>query len=630
MNATIEIFWGDAPREKSETDFLNQLVADLKNSGISATILANYFTTCSSRQVDFLVITERHVCHVELKHYPPILVGGTNGPWSARRSDGTLEEIDRQNPYTQAYECKMAISDDMHVVAEQNSTVPRPAPGGKFFKQIDSVVCVFPRLDPQSQVPDDYKVRTLGYAEFVRFLTTAGKHPAWAAEHWSALIRMLRLTNATEPTQRTLPTSEAQDRVSDYVRWFKDFYSRGLHELVPLPLIADEARLSFSEFAATLQQKKHVQLVGPSGSGKSHLARHVLNDLSDTLVVPILIEGTMYEGRLYPLLDRSVGPFMTGGAKDLLLAAAINGQTILVVIDGYNECPPSLQERLLRDLSSFYRRTKSLTLITSQAEVELPSLLSGPVVHIGDLTEADRQAVLSSYGVPDITHVCEPFTTAYELSIAAECAGEMSGTVTRAGLFSAFIGRRLRFASSPAFTRNALRHLALAMDDKLRTSLPLDEAARVVERHLADVSAPAGVLDEAFQSSLTIIRQGSFSFTHELIGRFLVTEALLLRNPQLPALVQELCRPRHEDLPQFAVELESDARQAGELLDGLADWHMYAQALRGNFGPTATRASQAAARRLLRAVTQGMEGVSFTALSHFRWWLDVPMCNDQS
>ena len=71
-------------------------------------------------------------------------------------------------------------------------------------------------------------------------------------------------------------------------------------------------------------------------------------------------------------------------------------------------------------------------------------------------------------------------------------------------------------------------------------------------------------------------------------------------------------RPRHEDLTQFAVELESDASRAGELLDGLADWHLYALALRGTFGPIARQVSRSAARRLLGAVTQAMDDVTFT------------------
>jgi hypothetical protein len=71
-------------------------------------------------------------------------------------------------------------------------------------------------------------------------------------------------------------------------------------------------------------------------------------------------------------------------------------------------------------------------------------------------------------------------------------------------------------------------------------------------------------------------------------------------------------RPRHEDLTQFAVELESDASRVGELLDGLADWHLYAPALRGTFGSTARQVSRSAARRLLGAVTQAMDDVTFT------------------
>ena len=47
--------------------------------------------------------------------------------------------------------------------------------------------------------------------------------------------------------------------------------------------------------------------------------------------------------------------------------------------------------------------------------------------------------------------LCARFATAYELAIAAECASEIAGTVTRADLFSAFIRRRLSRVSSPAY-----------------------------------------------------------------------------------------------------------------------------------------------------------------------------------
>jgi hypothetical protein len=196
MAATIEVFWGDEPDEQSERSFLAQLKEDLARRGISATVLANFYTKSRSRQVDFLVVTANHACPVELKNYTGILIGGENGSWSARRPDGTLEVIERQNPYNQAFLCKMAISDDLQLLASQDSGIPRPPGGKRFYTQLDSVVCIFPRLEAGSQVPSDYKVKTLGYAELVNFLTTAGPHPGWEPEHWLSYIRLLSLTNA--------------------------------------------------------------------------------------------------------------------------------------------------------------------------------------------------------------------------------------------------------------------------------------------------------------------------------------------------------------------------------------------------------------------------------------------------
>ena len=47
MEPAIEVFWGDEPEIRSERDFLARLKADLQSYNISATILANFYTTIS-------------------------------------------------------------------------------------------------------------------------------------------------------------------------------------------------------------------------------------------------------------------------------------------------------------------------------------------------------------------------------------------------------------------------------------------------------------------------------------------------------------------------------------------------------------------------------------------------------
>lgn len=526
MSATVEVFWNEEPQELSERQFLAQLKADLIGQGISAIILANFFTASGSRQVDFLIVTDEHACHVELKNYTKSIAGGTNGPWSARQPDGSLEVIDRQNPYTQAVTCRFAISDDMHSLTEKNKSVP-PLIRRKFYTQFDSVVCIYPRLEEGSDVPGDYKAKTLGYPEFIDFMTSPGARPNWSREHWLAFVRMLALTNAVESvTNEDLSVVAARELIENYRRRLRDFYRDGLHELVPLPArIGSDATVT-DQAETALSAAKHLQLIGRSGSGKTHLAKHITLGKASEGYLPVIVSAGSYEGRLSKSLDRSVARFSTVTTGDLFHAATVAHQQVLLIVDGFNECPQHLQEALLGDLSALCLRAPVWTLLTSQAPVAAPEAIQGEAMWLGGLADSDRRAMLASYGAPEILPLCEPFVTAYELAIAAECAAELKGTPTRAELLAAFVRKRLRTSASPAHTRAALRAIALAMDEQLMTSLPLDEVWRIVERYAADELAPARVIDDVFATTLAATNQGRFAFSHELIGRFLGVEGL--------------------------------------------------------------------------------------------------------
>ena len=82
----VRIFWGDEPQVQSERDFLAQVEGDLLARGLEAVILVNFYTRSGSRQVDFLIAVDGHVCHVELKNYEHALEGSPNGPWRSPSS----------------------------------------------------------------------------------------------------------------------------------------------------------------------------------------------------------------------------------------------------------------------------------------------------------------------------------------------------------------------------------------------------------------------------------------------------------------------------------------------------------------------------------------------------------------
>ena len=365
------------------------------------------------------------------------------------------------------------------------------------------------------------------------------------------------LVSAGEPGTRERERAAARELASGYRQGFDEFYRHGLHELVRLPLLRDGVPLDPAGLAGVIREARHVQLTGVPGCGKSHLVRHTLLDLDDAML-PVLVEGGMYDGQLTALIDRSTGRFTTSSGQELLGAAAITGQAVVLVIDGYNECPVPLQSRLAGDLMALSLGTGIRTLITAHTVIDLPERLTGVKLEAGTLTDDDRRAVLCSYGAEDLAPLCEPFATAFELSVAAECGRELGTPLTRGALFAAFVRKRLNTAQSPALVRGALRQLALTMDERLLTWLPIDDALQISDNYLTRQCESAGVTDQVLECSIIRTDQGKLSFTHELLGRFLALEGLRQAHPEPADLARQLKLPRHEDLPAMAVDLETE------------------------------------------------------------------------
>lgn len=413
------------------------------------------------------------------------------------------------------------------------------------------------------------------------------------------------LTGATDQRAQDQRQTAAWAVTSGYRQGFNEFYRHGLHELVPLPLLRDGAPVNPHKLADAVRDAGHVQLAGPSGWGKTHLVRHTLLGMDDTLL-PLLAEGGMYEGQLSALIDRSVARFTTASGQELLDATATTGQSVVLVVDGFNECPEPLKSRLVDDLMALSRHARPHTLITAHAIIDLPRHLSGTTMEAAPLTDDDRRAILRSYDAEDLGPLCEPFSTAFELSIAAECGRELGAPLTRGRLFAAFTRKRLSLTPSPALVRGTLRQLALIMDERLTTWLPIDEAVQASEAYLASQAASAGIADHALGCSIVRADQGRLSFTHELLGRFLALEGLRQAHPEPDDLAQRLRLPRHEDLPALGLDLEAGPARASALLSALADMALYFLALSGHHGPVAHQAAKANARDLLQAATAAM------------------------
>lgn len=576
----VEVFLGGPIEDPGEQRVLSRLRADLEQRGVAARIFANFFAGPQQRQIDLLVVTEHRMVQVEVKSADPRfpIIGGVNGDWLKVLPNGPPERLDR-NYYNQAQQATYALSDAMRALTKKGQ-VPPAKNGKEFFKDIDTVICFHPSVPVGSGVEPSKYVHLIGYDELVDRLTQRGPRPPWSLDDLDAFAQSLSLY--PEPTD----SPEERDRqrsvalISDYRRRYVDLHSAGLHELVPT-----SARVTDAIEAAVVDKLVSastalgvVTVVGPSELGKSHLAMHASVRLALQGAVPIWVRCRDYTpGQMKVAVARAVATCATVQMGELASAAKETGAPIVVILDGFNECPQDSRAELLEQLNAFRLWAAAGAVITSTEAVPLSDTADVTHVTLQALDTNERKALLASYGAAGFD-AGDAFTTPLELSLAAQCASDLPSGASRADLFDAYMRRVCRVEG----TRAALRRLAARMDDGLRLALPTTEALGAARR--SDVTNPT-LIDEVLASPLVTVGQGHVAFRHEAFGTFLTAEQRVTESTKVTSLADRLTRSHSKDLVEFAVALVADGDDRTALLVALADAKLLAKAARGGLGP---------------------------------------------
>ncbi|MFB6887733.1 hypothetical protein ACFCX4_00250 [Kitasatospora sp. NPDC056327] len=407
-----------------------------------------------------------------------------------------------------------------------------------------------------------------------------------------------------------------------------EYLADGLHELVPALLRSDRADevLSSADLASRLMSGSHVQLVGPSGAGKTHTLTHIAVELARSGWLPLLVGVSTYgkDRRFEDLLDDAVEPFSSHGAQELVEAAQRFGVPVAVLLDAVNECPESLRKPLVQQLSAWCRRMKAMVLLSSQEYVAVPSALVGLRLSIALPDAHQRRALLDSYGADGAEEGYEAFTTAFELSLAAQLASQLPAGTGRGGLLDAFIRERLRATAHPAVVRQVLRRWALVMDERLVGWLALGEAEGLAAQVLASQALPVKVVDEVLRSPLIQVRQQRLSFRHELFGRLLAAEELLWGAGTVADLVSSLGAPQRRDLASLVVALVGDHDMVRDLLRGLTNNGLARQALAGRLSPVAFEVALSEAAQLLDRAVGRTAGARVEFMDELRYRVVPP------
>lgn len=587
-NNDIPLFLGDKIEEPGERRAVARLRTDLAAAGVPARIFANFYAGRRGRQIDVLVVTPHRLVHAELKCVASGLPldGGPNGRWHQRRPDGSRHAFDR-NPLTQALGGTYAVSDEMRDLASHSAVSTDGLP---FSRHIDTVVCVFPEIPPGSTLRPHPHVDIVDYQSLLRRLTTPGPAPAWAGSTWDAFVRQLGVYREEPESSEQRHRRTNREALADYRARFATSMASGLDACVSLHMEVD-GQITESRLEGLFLAGRAVTVTGPSGYGKSHMARHAAVAAAHAGQAPIWAHcGDYQRGRLDVLLSRAVAPFTTESAVALLHRAADAGTPVILVLDGINECPADLRGPLVDEVAALLLRFPIGLCVTSQDDVDLPrsTAVTRARLHLPDSEQ--RAAILRAHGAVEELPVDETFLTPYELAMAAACVPELPHLATRLDLIDAYVRQR---AGTHA-VRVALRHLAASMTSEARLSRTTAEAVVTIER-----AAPATV-DETLSSPLLDVQRGRVRFAHETLYEFLAAEALVHDATTGRELGERLATPPCCPLQTTALHLERDAVRRHDALLALDDAVLVADGLRGAFGPSVRAQLQVDVTAVLR------------------------------
>jgi hypothetical protein len=595
--ASIEIFIGAPIEYASERATLLRVCEYLSAQGVPAVILAN--VNLGGRQIDLVVGLDQGALVAESKAFTSPVRGGKNGLWEVRLASGRWKEI--PNAYTQTLAEAHALRDAMGRFAAND--VPYP----------NAALVFVPAVPAGSTIPPgDYKVSIADLDE-VPDLLSATRRRGWSLDQWRAFAAHHRLIPVSSvDAALSEPLLDAERLLKAYGDAFERTYGGPASEMISTFAVRESQILSSDEVIRQSAQGDSVLLTGASGCGKSLLSYNIALAALAHGAVPLIVPAKDFEGDLRDVVNREATLLDANSATALISAARRLNRRLVLVVDGYNECTPSEQQRLTRSIAAAMKRYDAAVVVSSRIPLERSDLLSvhSHAVQIPDTKTKLAIAQQAAGGVS-----AEPFAellatvgSGLEARMIGQLGHRLPAGTSKYGLFDAFVRERLGLAASDGI--RALSRIAGMMTDRISFGLSVRELDR-----LSDREGVSGTVLQALQGANLLTRRGDrVSFSHEMFLNIFAAEAIIRRAGDDPdAVIAALRLPQHLEMKPFVLGAIDDNSFRRRVLSELADKRVIQACLAGQCGSDAQLWANKRCDDVLARVAQEIQTVQFDA-----------------
>ena len=591
------IYIGDSITTASDRAVLEAAAGTLNNAEMPAVLLANFDV---GRQIDLVIATEHEVLLVEAKGNRTPVRGQANSAadWAART--GTGRWVPFRSPVRQADEARLALRDRLAVFLGSS---PPYFPGAVIFA---------PQVPEGSEIPaGDFKVRIGDLTDLRNWVTGANGSSGVSLAQWrgfAAQLGLRRVSGVAAACDGNFDAAEAL--VDTYLNTFRATYRSKADELISIPCEGATVIETSLGFAEAVAAGDSIALIGRSGCGKTLAACRSGILAAERGRLPIFIGAKDFEGELGRLLNREATLLGAPSAAALLAACQRLDRTVLLIIDGYNECAEQNREALVRSIAAMGARYGANIAVTSQIGLPLPELLDIPEVTLNPISEEAKLAIAGKAARSPIHSSARGWIAAVKTGLEARMIGELQDCIAepdnRSSLFAAFVQHRLGSRGAQAI--RLLTLLAKTLSDRLSFSL----AAREVDRIAEALGFEPALLDALERAGLIVRRGARVSFDHEMYLDVFAAESVVRNAEGDPdKILDALKRPLHRGRGAAIVGAIDDDHLQLSVLAEISIPEVFAECLDGACGSFARQWARQRVNAVIARMAEEAEALGF-------------------
>ena len=382
---------------------------------------------------------------------------------------------------------------------------------------------------------------------------------------------------------------------------------------VPLTMRCDQAEIDLRGIVDQLARNPNLQVIGLSGSGKTHLLTHLALTLSEQGFLPVTTRAGHFTGHLAALLNQAIASATTMSFAQLSDLSAAAGLRPVIIVDAINECPPNLRTDLIKALQELRIRFHAPIVTSGQTEISLPGTLAGPTVKIDLPDLAQKRQLVEAYLSKELPKDADfalnlIIASAQDAKVWAEVFEHSDLASSRYTLYASFVRRRLGPGPEAAIAYRALGKLATEMREQFVFSIPEATATTTIARVIGG-HALEGLVDRIIKNSgLLHVTAGRAAFRHELLQNFFAAEDLLLK---ADALHNEFAKPVNAELAEFVIGGLAGARDIEQALGRIRSLNLLSACLSGRCGALARRTVEDRCRSAIERLGARITAASF-------------------